>query len=122
MELPMQPLDTYHLILNYIILIMMPLIIWANLRMNPNASPVSAYLWNEHPNFMRISLVVIGLLVVFSAVSLLGHYGVLSGDTIDAANIAIAIPFLVLAVVEIVLGVRLVLKFLRDRKTKESKI
>lgn len=118
----MQPLDTYHLILNYIIFIMMPLIIWANLRMNPNANPVSAYLWNEHPNFMRISLVVIGLLVIFSAVSLLGHYGVLSGDTVGAANIAIAIPFLVLAVVEIVLGVRLVLKFLRDRKAKESKI
>ena len=59
----MQPLDTYNLVLNYVILIMMPLLIWANLRMNPNANPVSAYLWNEHPNFMRISLVVIGLLV-----------------------------------------------------------
>jgi hypothetical protein len=121
MELPMQPLDTYNLVLNYVILIMMPLLIWANLRMKPNASPVSAYLWNEHPNFTRISLVVIGLLVVFSAVSLLGHYGVLSGDAVDAANIAIGIPFLSLALVEIVLGVRVALKFLRGRKAKESK-
>jgi hypothetical protein len=122
MELPMQPLDTYNLVLNHIILIMMPMLIWANLRMNPNASPVSAYLWNEHPNFMRISLVVIGLLVVFSAVSLLGHYGVLSGDTVDAGNIGIAVPFMLLAIVEIVLGFRVALMFLRDRKAKESKI
>jgi len=118
----MQPLDTYNLVLNYVILIVMPLLIWANLRMNPNANPVSAHLWNEHPNFMRISLVVIGLLVVFSAVSLLGHYGVLSGDAVDTTNIAIGIPFMLLAIVEIVLGVRVALKFLRDRKAKESKI
>ena len=101
----MQPLDTYGLVVNFTILIMMPLIIWANLRQNRMASPFSAYLWTEHPNFMRISLVIIGLLVVYSAVTLLGHFGFLPGD-----------------VVEIVLAVRVALKFLRDRKARTSKI
>jgi hypothetical protein len=55
-------------------------------------------------------------------VSLLGHYGILSGDAVDTTNIAIGIPFMLLAIVEIVLGVRVALKFLRDRKAKESKI
>jgi hypothetical protein len=122
MELPMQPLDTYNLVLNYIVLIMMPLILLANLFANRMATPFSAYLWTEHPNFMRISLVIIGLLTVYAAVTLLGHYGVLSGEAVDTANIAVGIPFLFLAVIELVLGARVVLKFLRDRKVGTSKI
>jgi len=101
---------------------MMPLIIWANLSQNRRPSPFSDYLWTEHPNFMRISLVIIGLLVVYSAVALLGHFGFLAGAVVEVANIVVGIPFLFLAVVEIVLAVRVVVKFLRARKAGASKI
>ena len=118
----MQPLDTYGLVVNFTILIMMPLIIWANLRQNRTAHPLNTYLWTEHPNFMRLSLVIIGLLVLFSAVTLLGHFGFLSGGVVEVANIVIGIPFLFLAVAEIVLAVRVLLKVLRERRAGTSKI
>ena len=118
----MQPLNTYGLIVNFAIVIMMPLIIWGNLRKNARSTPFSDYLWTEHRNFMLISMLVIGLITVFSAVALLGHYGVVSGEFVDVANLVIGIPFLVLAVVEIVLAVRVALKFLRDRKAGARKI
>ena len=118
----MQPLDTTGLIVNFAVVIMMPLIIWGNLRKNARSTPFSDYLWSEHRNFMRISMVIIGLITVFSAVALLGHYGVVSGAFVDAANLVIGIPFLFLAVVEIVLAVRVALKFMRDRKAGTSKI
>ena len=38
----MQPLDTYGLVVNFTILIMMPLIIWANLRQNRTARRVAS--------------------------------------------------------------------------------
>jgi len=69
-----------------------------------------------------MSLLIIGLLVVFSAVTLLGHFGVLSGGIVEIANIVIGIPFLVLSVIEIVLAVKVALKFRRDRKAGTSKI
>ena len=118
----MQPLDTYSLIVDFIILFVMPLIIWANLRQSSASKPLNAYLWTEHPNFMRVSLVIIGLLVLYSAVALLGHFGVLPSDVVETANIVIGIPFLFLAVVEIVLAARAGLKFLRDRKARSRKI
>jgi hypothetical protein len=118
----MQPLDTYGLIVNFFVVIMMPLIIWGNLRKNARSTPFNDYLWTEHRTFMRVSMLVIGVLTLFSAVSLLGHYGVVSGEFVDVANLVIGIPFLVLAVVEIVLAVRVALKYMRDRKAGTSKI
>jgi hypothetical protein len=122
MELQMQPLDTYGLVVNFTILIMMPLIIWANLRQNRTGNPLNTYLWTEHPNLMRVSLVIIGLLVLYSAVALLGHFGFLAGGVVEVANIVIGIPFLFLALVEIVLAVRALRQFLRERKAGTSKI
>ena len=116
----MQPLDTYELILNFTILVAMPIMIWANLRKNGIENPLYVYLWDEHPNFMRVSLVVLGLLVLFSAVALLGHFGVLPGDLVERANLVIGIPFLVAAVAEIFLAVRGVLKVLRDRRRSRA--
>jgi len=118
----MQPLDTYGLIVNFIVVIMMPLIIWGNLRKSARSTPFNDYLWTEHRNFMRVSMLVVEVLAVFSAVTLLGHFGVVSGGFVEVANLVIGIPFLFLAVVEIVLAVRVALKFLRDRKTGASKI
>jgi hypothetical protein len=118
----MQPLDTNVLIVNFFVVVMMPLIIWGNLRKSPRSNPLNDYLWSEHRNFMRVSMLVIGVLTLFSVVTLLGHYGVVSGAFVEVANLVIGIPFLVLAVVEVVLAVRVALKFLRDRKTGTSKI
>ena len=116
----MQPLDTYGLIINFFVVVMMPLIIWGNLR--KSSTPLNEYLWSEHRNFMRVSMLVIGVLTLFSAVTLLGHYGIVSGAFVEVANLVIGIPFLVLAVVEIVLAVRVALKFMRGRKAGTSKI
>jgi len=118
----MQPLDTYGLIINLFVVIAMPLIIWGNVRKNAKSTPFSDYLWSEHRNFMRVSMVVIGVLTLFSAVALLGHFGVVSGAFVDVANLVIGIPFLFLAVVEIVLAVCVALKFTRDRRARTSKI
>ena len=71
---------------------------------------------------MRVSMLVIGVLTLFSAVTLLGHFGVVSGEFVDVTNLVIGIPFLVLAVIEIVLAVRVALKFMHDRKAGTSKI
>ncbi len=118
----MQPLGTYGLIVNFFVVIMMPLIVWGNLRKNARSTPFNDYLWAEHRNFMRVSMLVIGVLTVFSAVTLLGHFGVVSGGFVEVANLVIGIPFLFLAVVEIVLAVRVAVKFLRRRKAGTSKI
>ncbi len=112
----MQPLDTYELVMNFAILIIMPLLIWVNLRQNASTNLVSAYLWEEHTNFMRVSLVVLGMITLFSAVTLLGHFGVLTADAVEITDMVIGIPFLFLAIVEVVLAVMGVVKFLRGRR------
>lgn len=118
----MQQLDTYNLIVNWAVLIIMPLLIWANSSPRMMANAFSAYLWTEHRNFMRLSLVILGFVTLFAAATLLGHYGLLSPDGVELANMVIGIPFLFLAVIEIVLAVRGVLKFLRERRAGTSKI
>ena len=57
-------LGTYDLVLNSIIVVMMPLIIWANLRNSGFQSPLNQYLWREFPNLMRTSLIIIGLITL----------------------------------------------------------
>lgn len=108
----MHPLSTYDVVLDFAIVVVMPLLIWVNLR---GTAANSQYLWRESPNFMRVSLLVIGLLTLFSAVGLLGYYGLVPPVVVEYAAPIIGIPFLVVALAEIWLGVGALRKFLRTR-------
>ena len=117
----MQPLGTFDLALNFFVVVVMPLLMWANLRGVASTSPMNQYLWREHPNFMRVSLVILGLLTVFSAITLLEHYGILSHAFASVAGIVIGIPFLVVAVVEIWLAIVVLRKYLAARAAGGSR-
>lgn len=113
----MQPLTTYDLLLNIFVVVAMPLLIVANLKGWSAKYPLNAYLWREHPNLMRVALVIIGLLSLFSLVQLAGHFGLISAAVAEAALPAIGIPFLIAGVVEIWLAVRAVAHYLRSRRS-----
>ena len=108
-------LGTYDLVLNSIIVVMMPLIIWANLRTRGFQSPLNQYLWNEFPNLMRTSLIILALLTLYSVLELMRHFGLLSEDLAELVLPAVGLPFLVAAIAMIWLSVRAVLKVLRTR-------
>lgn len=113
----MQPLGTYELYLNMFVAVVMPIIIAANLTGRVRSNPRNAYLWRDHPNFMWLSMGIIGLLSLWSCVQLAGHFGLISGQAVAMALPVIGIPFLVLAIAEIWLGTRLLVQYLRRRRT-----
>jgi hypothetical protein len=55
------------------------------------------------------------MLTLFSAITLLEHYGLVSYDFGTAAGLVIGVPFLVLAVAEIWLAIAAVRKYWRTR-------
>jgi hypothetical protein len=116
MEPPMQPHDTYDLVVNILVLVMMPLIIWANLSARVRQAPLNAYLWRMHPNLMRISLAFLGLLTTFSAIQLLDYFGILPAAATEMTGLVLGIPMLVLSFVVLGLTVGAARKALRDRR------
>jgi len=117
----MHTLDTYHLVLNSLVVVMMPVIIWANLRNMGLKSPLHTVLWRDHTNLMRTSLVILALLTAFSAIELLAHFGVISGDVADLAAPAIGIPFLIVSLVMIWFAAGAGLKVFRDWRAGRTK-
>jgi len=114
----MQPLDTYHLVLNIFVAVVMPLLILANVMGWGARTPVNDFLWRDHTNFMRISMVIIGLLALWSMVQLAAHFGLISAGVADVAMPVLGIPFLILAVVEIWLAFRALQDYLRIRRSQ----
>ncbi len=112
----MQPLGTVDLYLTIFAAVVLPLILVANLTGGVRSSPASAYLWRDHPTFMWLSMVILGVLSLFSLVQLAGHYGIVSGAVAETAMTVIGIPFLVLAIAEIWLGGRIAVQYLRNRR------
>jgi hypothetical protein len=110
----MHSLDTYHLVLNTIVVVMMPLIIWANLRDVGVQSPTNTKLWREHPNFMRTSIVILALLTAYAAMELLAHFGIVSAAMVDIALPVIGIPFLLASLVMFWFGASAVRMMVRD--------
>ena len=108
-------LGTYDLVLNSIVVVMMPLIIWANLRKRGLQSPLNQYLWREFPNLMRTSLIILALLTLYSAFALMRHFGFMSEDLAELVLPAVGVLFLIAAIALIWLSVRAVLKVLRAR-------
>ena len=106
----MQSLATFDLIMNFLILVMMPLIILGNLTLK---GPAQTYMWREHPHLMSAALVFLGLLVVFAGSEVLGHFGLVSGETVEMAAIVVGIPMLALSVAILYFGSLAALKALR---------
>ena len=113
----MQPLDTYQLILNFFVAVVMPLLILANVMGWGARTPVNDFLWRDHPNFMRVSMAIIGLLALWSIVQLAAHFGLISTGVADVAMPILGVPFLILAVVEIWLAFRALKDYLRMRRS-----
>jgi hypothetical protein len=120
-EPPMPPLDSHDLLINIIVVVMMPLIIWANLRKAGLKYPLNAYLWRENPNLMRLSLVYLSLLTMYSAMELAGHFGFASAAAVDQAGFIVGLPMLALSVLILVLAVRAGWKAQRGGKDEASK-
>jgi hypothetical protein len=112
----MQPLGPFDLYLNIFAAVVLPLLIIANLTGRSRRNPRNAYLWQHHQNFMWLSMAIIGLLSIWSLVQLGGHFGLISSEGLAALMPVIGIPFLVLAVAEIAMGVRLALQYVRSRR------
>jgi hypothetical protein len=111
----MQPLSTYDLYLNIIVAVVMPLLIVANLTGRAARNPMNDYLWREHARFMWLSLFIIGLLSLWSIAQLAGHFGLITGGMVDILMPVIGIPFLIAAVAEIWMAIRLAVQYLRSR-------
>lgn len=116
----MHTLDTFNLVMNVFALVMMPLIIWANLRNSGIKSPLHAYLWLEHPNFMRVSLLIIMMVTLFAACSLLANFGLISPAAEETIAMVIGIPFMVASVAIIGLAIAAALKALRLWRARRS--
>jgi len=110
----MHTLNTHDLIVNGLAVVMMPLIIWANLRGAGMKSSVHDYLWREHANLMRVTLVILALVTLFAACALLADFGLISPAQAETTAMVIAIPFMVAAVAMIALAGMSALKLLRD--------
>jgi hypothetical protein len=110
----MQPLDTYDLYLNMFVGVVMPLIILANL-MGWSRNPMNDYLWREHPRFMWLSMIIIGLLALWAWVQLAVHFGIVPAELGDTAMLVIGVPFLIAAILYIGLAAKLLIRWLRTR-------
>lgn len=113
----MQPLSDFDLFLNFAVAIGMPLLILANLMNWGANSPFNVYLWREHPNLMRVAMVILGLLSLNALVTLAGHYGIVSATVVDYAVPLLGVPFMITSVAIIWLSIRALLQFLRSRRS-----
>ena len=110
----MHTLDTYDIIVSLIAVVMMPLIIWANLRSFGIKSPVHQYLWRKHANLMRVALLIIAFVTLFAACALLADFGLISPAVEETTAMVIGIPFMVAAVAFIGLATVAISKVIRD--------
>jgi hypothetical protein len=116
----MHTLSTYDLVLNSIVVVVMPLIIWANLRRAGLQSPANIWLWRDHPNFMRSSILIIALLTAFAAMQLLGHFGLVSAAVVEIALPVIGVPFLAASLALIWFGAGAVRTMVRNWRAGHS--
>ncbi len=110
----MQPADNSDLVLNFFTLVVMPLIILGNLPGVVRNSPFHTYLWRENPLLMRVTLVMLGGIAAFSAISLSGHYGLISPAVKEMLSMLVGVPFLFLSIATIVLVGIAAVRVLRD--------
>jgi hypothetical protein len=107
------PLSPFDLAVAFIIVVTMPVIIWVNYKKREGG--LQGYLWRESPTLVWVSLVFLGLILLFSVVELLAHYGFLSVETDELVSMILGIPLLVLSIAIIGLAIVAVIRYLRAR-------
>lgn len=110
----MQSLDTHALVMNAFIVVAMPLVILVNLRGAARTSPMHNYLWRENPNLMRVMLVILGAVMLFSVIDILAHKGVISPLMREMLSMLVGVPFLFLSLATIVLAAICMVRLIRD--------
>ena len=115
----MQPLSPFEVYLNIFIAVVFPLLIVRNL-VDGERSPRNSYLWRHEADLMRVSLIVIGILWVWTLARLAIHFQVLTRGAIQPVMLILAIPFGIAAVAEIWLGTGALLRYMRNRPSRSG--
>jgi hypothetical protein len=105
-------------IVSAINVIVMPLIIFANLRGGARGSPLHAYLWRENPTLMRVILAFLALVMVFSVLTVLAHKGVISQQMDDSLSTVVGVLFMFLSVMVIALIGVTAVRLVRDWRAR----
>lgn len=107
----MASLDTLDVVLRaFNATLLIPIII-INVRQRARpTTPLSAYLWREHPFLTELGLAFLGLVAAMSFIDLGVHLGWLPHWVAAAALPLLGIPLAVLSVLVLVLGTRAALR------------
>jgi hypothetical protein len=92
---------------------LLPPIIWINYHHRQGG--LSGYLWRESPIFVHIMLALLFTVWLGTAFDLAAHYGFLSARALEILNTLIGAPMLILSLCVLVLGTRLLIRYLRLR-------
>jgi hypothetical protein len=107
------PLSPFDLAVAFIIVATMPVIIWVNY--NKREGGLQGYLWRESPTLVWVSLAFLAMILLFSVIELLAHYGFLAVETEEQISVMLGIPMLVLSIAIIALAIVAVVRYLRAR-------
>lgn len=110
----MQPLGPFEVYLNIFAAVVFPLLIVRNL-IDGESSPRNSYLWRHEADLMRVSLIVIGILWVWTLARLAIHFQLLTSGAIQPVMLILAVSFAIAAVAEIWLGTGALVRYLRNR-------
>lgn len=111
----MQLLGDYELWLDIFCAVVFPLIVVGNLAGWGGAR--DTYLWREKPALMRVALVVVAVLAVWSAAQLTVRLGYLTDAGLDVIMVVLGPVFLIGGAIEIWLATR---AFLRHRQRRAA--
>lgn len=109
----MRLLGDYQLSLDIVCAIAFPLLIVSNLAGWGGAR--NSYLWREQLGLMRIAMVVIAVLAVWSAAQVAVHFGYVTDAGLDVIMVVLGPVFLIGGAIEIWLGSRAFLRYRRNR-------
>lgn len=117
----MAPLDTLDVAVRAFNATVLVLIIVVNAmqRAHPT-TPISAYMWREHPFLTELGLAFLGLLAVMSYIDLGVHFGWLPEWVASAALPLIGIPIAVSSVLILLLGTRAALRGWRSFEARRA--
>lgn len=116
----MQSLDIWEVLQNVAVLVILPLIIWLNVRRSARTNPLHARIWHEYANLMRVSIFMLALLTLFTACALLTDFGLVSPAVEEKAAKYIGIAFLIAAIALVPLGITAAFRTLRGSRQGQS--
>ncbi len=101
------PLDSFDLATKLFSAVVLPLIVYLNIRQRSNPStPFAAYLWKHEETLTVVALVFLSVLAAFSMLDLAVHFGIVSAAFSEPMLPVVGIPMAVLAIAVLVLAAR----------------